>query len=114
MAVTITTRKAGDVTIVYIAGRITIGEGSIALRDTLRELFASGNAGVILNLSGVSNIDSSGIGELVSGFTTARHHGRSLKLLGLSKRVQDLLQMTGVYRIFEVYDDEARAISSFK
>lgn len=113
MALTITTRKAGDITIVSMVGRITLGEGSNAFRETLHELAATDTSGVVLNLGGVSNIDSSGIGELVSGFTTARNQGRALKLFALSKRVEDLLRMTGIYRILEIHQDEAQAIRSF-
>ena len=114
LALTITIRKAGSVTIASLVGRITIGVGSVTLRETFHELAAGDNPSVVLDMSGVSNIDSSGIGELVAGFTSARTQGRTLKLLSLSKRVEDLLQMTGVYRIFEVYRDEARAIRSFE
>jgi anti-sigma B factor antagonist len=96
-----------------VVGRITLGEASIAFRDTLHALAAESNSGILLNLSEVSNIDSSGIGELVSGFTTARTQGRTVKLVALSRRVEDLLKMTGVYRIFEIHQDEARALRSF-
>lgn len=108
-----TPRQVGDVTVIDAVGRITLGEGSSAFRDTIREMASAGNKKVLLNLSEVTYIDSSGIGELVSGFTTVTNHGGQLKLLGLTKRVKDLLQITKLYTVFEVFDDEAAAIRSF-
>jgi anti-sigma B factor antagonist len=96
-----------------VSGRITLGEGSSALRDALRDLVAKGNKKILLNLGDVSYIDSSGIGELVSGFTSVSNQGGQLKLLGLTKRVKDLLQITKLYTVFEVHDQEADAIRSF-
>ena len=113
MSVKLNTRQVGDVSVVDVAGRITLGEGTSALRDTLRGLVSKNQKKVLLNLGEVSYIDSSGIGELVSGFTTVTNHGGQLKLLGLNKRVKDLLQITKLYTVFEVYDDEAAAIRSF-
>lgn len=113
MSVKLTTRQVGDVTVVDAAGRITLGEGSSALREQIRELAANERRKILLNLADVSYIDSSGIGELVSGFTTVHNHGGSLKLLGLTKRVKDLLQITKLYTVFEVHDDEAAAVRSF-
>lgn len=113
MSVKLTTRQVGDVTVIDAAGRITLGEGSSAFRDTIRDLAAAGNRKILLNLGDVSYIDSSGIGELVSAFTTVTNHGGVLKLLNLTKRVQDLLQITKLYTVFEVHDDEATAVRSF-
>ena len=113
MSVKLTTRQVGDVTVIDAAGRITLGEGASSFRDTIRELAAKGDKKILLNLSDVSYIDSSGIGEMVSGFTTVTNHGGQLKLLGLSKRVKDLLQITKLYTVFEVFDDEAAAVRSF-
>jgi anti-sigma B factor antagonist len=113
MSLKITTRKAGDVTVVDLVGRITLGAGSTTLRESLLELSAGDNPRIVLNLSSVSNIDSSGIGELVSGYTTARGRGSSLKLAALPKRVEGLLDMTGVSRILEIHADEAGAVASF-
>ncbi len=113
MSVKMTTRQVGDVTVIDAAGRITLGEGASAFRDTVRGLAAKGDKKILLNLSEVSYIDSSGIGEMVSGFTTVTNHGGQLKLLGLSKRVKDLLQITKLYTVFEVFDDEASAVRSF-
>lgn len=113
MSVKLNTRKVGDVTVVDVSGRITLGEGSSALRDTLRDLTAAGNKKILLNLGEVSYIDSSGIGELVSGFTSVSNAGGTLKLLGLTKRVKDLLQITKLYTVFDVHEEEAHAIRSF-
>ena len=113
MSVKISLRQVGDVTVVDAAGRITLGEGAITFRDTIRDLAAKGNQKVLLNLGEISYIDSSGIGELVSGFTTVRNQGGALKLVGLTKRVQDLLQITKLYTVFDVYDDEGTAVRSF-
>ena len=113
MSVKLTTRQVGDVTVIDAAGRITLGEGSSTFRDTLRDLASSGHKKLLLNLGDVSYIDSSGIGELVSGFTTVTNHGGQLKLLNLTKRVKDLLQITKLYTVFEVYEDEAAAVRSF-
>jgi anti-sigma B factor antagonist len=113
MSVKLTTRQIGDVTVIDAAGRITLGEGSSTFRDTIKELTAKGHKKVLLNLGEVSYIDSSGIGELVSGFTTVSNAGGQLKLLKLTKRIQDLLQITKLYTIFEVFDDEATGLASF-
>ena len=113
MSVKLTIRQVGDVTVIDAAGRITLGDGASTLRDEIRDLSAKGDKKILLNLSEVSYIDSSGIGELVSGFTTVTNHGGQLKLLGLSKRVKDLLQITKLYTVFEVFDDEAAAVRSY-
>lgn len=109
----ITTRVEGEVTVVSPSGRITLGPGSGALRETLQQVSAAGNPKIVINLSLVSAMDSAGLGELVSGFTTARSRGGVLKLAAVPKRVEELLRMTGIYRIFEVHHDEAHAIRSF-
>ena len=113
MSVKLNTRQVGDVSVVDVAGRITLGEGSSALRDLLREMVGKGQKQILLNLGDVSYIDSSGIGELVSGFTTVTNSGGQLKLLNLNKRVKDLLQITKLYTVFDVHEDEAGAIRSF-
>ena len=100
-------------TIVDAAGRITLGEGSSAFRDTIKELVNKGHKKILVNLGDVTYIDSSGIGELVSGYTTVSNAGGQLKLLNLTKRVHDLLQITKLYTVFEVFDDEAKALASF-
>lgn len=113
MSVKLTIRQVGDVTVIDAAGRITLGEGASTFRDTVKDMAAKGNQKLLLNLSEVNYIDSSGIGELVSGFTTVTNHGGQLKLLGLTKRVKDLLQITKLYTVFEVFDEEAAAVRSF-
>lgn len=113
MSVKITNRQVGDVTVIDVSGRITLGEGSSALRDALRDIVAKGHKKILLNLGDVSYIDSSGIGELVAGFTSVSNQGGQLKLLGLTKRVKDLLQITKLYTVFDIFDDEASAIGSF-
>jgi anti-sigma B factor antagonist len=113
VSVKLTTRQVGDVTVIDVAGRITLGEGSSALREALRDLVSKNQKKILLNLGEVNYIDSSGIGELVSGFTTVTNSGGMLKLLNLNKRVKDLLQITKLYTVFDVHEDEAGAIRSF-
>lgn len=113
MSVKLNNRQVGDVTVLDAAGRITLGEGASMLRDAIKELTAKGETKILLNLSEVNYIDSSGIGELVAGFTTVSNAEGQLKLLGLSKRVKDLLQITKLYTVFEVFDDEAAAVRSY-
>jgi anti-sigma B factor antagonist len=103
----------GDVTVVDAAGRITLGEGASTFREKIRELVNNNSKKILLNLGDVTYIDSSGIGELVSGFTTVTNSGGQLKLVGLSKRVKDLLQITKLYTVFEAFEDEAQAVRSF-
>jgi anti-sigma B factor antagonist len=107
------TRQVDGITIVDLSGRITLGEGSVVLRDTIKDLLGKGQKKILLNLGDVSYIDSSGIGELVSAFTSVRNQGGELKLLNLTKKVHDLLQITKLYTVFDVKDDEAVAISAF-
>jgi anti-sigma B factor antagonist len=107
------TRQIDGVAVVDVSGRITLGEGSSSVRDSLRELIGKGEKKILLNLSEVSYIDSSGIGELVSAYTTISNQGGTLKLVGLTKRVKDLLQITKLYTVFDVHEDEAHAIRSF-
>jgi anti-sigma B factor antagonist len=111
--VKLTTRQVGDVTVIDAVGRITLGEGASSFRDMVRDLASRGHKKILLNLAEVSYIDSSGIGELVSGFTTVTNSGGQLKLLNLTKRVKDLLQITKLYTVFDVHEDEAAAIRSF-
>ena len=113
MSVKLNTRQVGDVSVVDVAGRITLGEVSSALRDAMRDMINKNQKKILLNLGEVNYIDSSGIGELVSGYTTVTNHGGQMKLLGLTKRVKDLLQITKLYTVFDVHEDEAAAIRSF-
>ncbi len=113
MTMKASTRQVDEVTIVDLSGRITLGEGSVVLRDTIRDVVAQGHKKILLNLGDVTYIDSSGIGELVSAFTSVRNQGGELKLLNLTKKVHDLLQITKLYTVFDIKDDEAQAISAF-
>jgi len=113
MSMKVSTRQVDGVTILDLSGRITLGEGSVTVRDTVRDLLAKGQKQILLNLADINYIDSSGIGELVSAFTTVRNAGGELKLLNLTKKVHDLLQITKLYTVFDVKDDETSAISSF-
>jgi len=113
MKMTASTRLVGGVTIVDLSGRIVLGEGSAGLRDLLRNLVSEGIKKILLNLRNVDYIDSSGLGELVSAFTSMRSQGGELKLLNLTKRVQDLLLVTKLYTVFDITDDEATSVKSF-
>ena len=113
MKMTASTRLVGGVTIVDLSGRIVLGEGSAGLRDLLRNLVSEGIKKILLNLRNVDYIDSSGLGELVSAFTSMRSKGGELKLLNLTKKVHDLLQITKLYTVFDVKDDEATAVKAF-
>jgi anti-sigma B factor antagonist len=108
-----TSRQVEGVAVVDMSGRITLGEGSVVLRDTIRDLIGNGQKKILLNLGDVTYIDSSGIGELVSAFTAVRREGGELKLLNLTKKVHDLLQITKLYTVFDIKDDEAAAIKAF-
>jgi anti-sigma B factor antagonist len=110
----VTTRQVDGVTILDLSGRITLGEGSVQLRDAIRDLLSKGSKLILLNLADVNYIDSSGIGELVSAYTTVRNQGGELKLLNLTKKVHDLLQITKLYTVFDVRDDETAAVKSFR
>ncbi len=113
MTMKTTSRQVNGVTIVDLSGRITLGEGSVVLRDMVRDLLGKGNKHILLNLADVSYIDSSGIGELVSAYTHVRREGGELKLLNLTKKVHDLLQITKLYTVFDIKDDEAQAVAAF-
>lgn len=113
MTIKLTVRQIGDVSVVDAAGRLTLGEGTNAVRDTVRDLVAGGNKKLVLNLAGITHMDSAGIGELVTGFTMAAASGGRLKLLGLTDKVRHLLELTKLISVFEVFDDEAAAVRSF-
>jgi len=108
------TRQVDEITVVDLSGRITLGEGSTVLRDTVRELLGRGQKKILLNLGDVTYIDSSGIGELVSGFTTVANQGGQLKLLSLTQKLRDLLTITKLLTVFDAYETEADALSNFK
>jgi anti-sigma B factor antagonist len=108
-----TTRQVGPVTVLDISGRITLGEGNVVLREIVRELADKGHKRIVLNLAEVHYVDSSGIGELVKAHTTLQNQSGQLKLTNLSQRMQDLLQLTRLSSVFDVYKDEQNAIASF-
>jgi anti-sigma B factor antagonist len=113
MKMTASTRQVGGATVVDISGRIELGEESAAVRDLVSKLLSNGHKQILLNLGDVNYIDSSGLGALVSSFTSARKQGVELKLLNLTDRVTDLMQMTKLHTVFDVRDDEAVAVKSF-
>jgi anti-sigma B factor antagonist len=113
MSVKLNTRQAGDVTVIDVSGRVVLGEGSSAIRDAMRDQTDKGNKKILLNMSDVSYIDSTGIGELVAGFTSATNAGGTVKLLGLTKHVKDVLLISKLYTVFEAHEDEAEAVRSF-
>jgi len=107
------TRQIQDVTVVDLSGQIKLGEGSSVLRDTVKDLLAKGHHKILVNLAEITYIDSSGIGELISAFTSVRNQGGELKLLHLTKKTHDLLQITKLYTVFDIKDDEAQALAAF-
>ncbi len=109
----IETRTVNDVTILDIHGKITIGEGSAEIRNRVRDLLQAGRKKILLNLGDVSYVDSSGIGELVSSFTTVTNQGGQLKLLSLTKKLRELLAITKLLTVFDTYDEESKAVASF-
>jgi anti-sigma B factor antagonist len=113
MPLKIASREVAHVTILDINGRIVLGDEIGDLRDAVRNLIAEGKKKIILNLSGVDYIDSSGVGELVGSFTTVRNSGGELKLLNLSQKVHDVLYVTKLYTVFDIKDDEFTAVRSF-
>lgn len=114
MALSIASREVDGVTILDLSGRITLGEGSVQLRDAIRDLTAKSVKNILLNLGDVNYIDSSGLGELVYALTSIKNHGGELKLLSLTKKVRDVLQVTKLYTVFDIKDDEASAVGSFR
>jgi anti-sigma B factor antagonist len=113
MPLKIEPRTVAHVTILDVTGRIVLGDEIGELRDAVRNLIAEGQKKIILNLAGVDYIDSSGVGELVSSYTTVRNAGGELKLLNLTQKVQDVLYVTKLYTVFDVREDEFSAVKSF-
>jgi anti-sigma B factor antagonist len=107
-------RQAGDVTILDLNGSVRMGEGAVALRNTIRSLIDGGKKKILLNLGSVKNVDSSGIGELIANYTTLTRDGGQLKLLNLTEKIQNLLVITKLLTVFDSFDDEAEALNSFK
>ena len=114
MSMKAVTRQVQEVTVVDLSGQIKLGEGSSTLRDIVKDLLSKGHKKILLNLGEISYIDSSGIGELISAFTSARNQGGEMKLLNLTKKTRDLLQITKLYTVFDIKDDEAQAIAAFE
>ena len=114
MSMKASTRQFEDITIVDLSGQIKLGEGSSTLRDIVKDLLSKGEKKILLNLADISYIDSSGIGELVSAYTSVRNQGGEMKLLQLTRRVKDVLAITKLLTVFDVHDDEAAAIAAFK
>ncbi len=109
----ITERKVGGVTVLDLKGKITIGVGDVALRQSVAEVLEAGGRNILLNMNGVTTMDSSGIGELVSTYTTVTNRGGKLKLLNLPSKVSDILQITQLITVFEVHENEDEAVASF-
>ena len=107
-------RQAGDVTILDMSGSVRMGEGAVTLRNSIRGLNEQGKKKILLNLAGVKNIDSSGIGELIANYTTISREGGQLKLLSLTDKIRDLLVITKLLTVFDSFDNEAEALSSFE
>ena len=113
MSLKMGTREVNGVTIIDLNGQITLGEASAALRAEILDQANNGSKKILLNLGEVSYIDSAGLGELTGSFTSVRNRGGALKLVNLTKRVHDLMQITKLYTVFDVYDDEKKALASF-
>jgi anti-sigma B factor antagonist len=114
LALKIASKEVGGVTVLALSGQIVLGEGSVQLRDSIRGLIGKGTKQILLDMGHVDYIDSSGLGELVSAFTTAKNQQANVKLLRLTRKVHDLLQLTKLYTVFDIYDDDASALASFK
>ena len=114
MSMVLNPRRLDDVVILDLSGRITMGEGTLILRDCIQKLLGAGDRKFLLNLADVDYIDSSGLGELVTSFTTVRNQSGHLKLLNLTRRVRDLLQITKLLTVFEAFDNEAEALKTLK
>lgn len=109
-----TCREVGDVAVIDFSGKITLGEGSAVLRKTVRDLVANGHRKILFDLSDVDYIDSSGIGEMVAAYTTVRSANGELKLVHLTRRVHDIMQITRLFTVFDVQVDESAALRSFR
>lgn len=114
MAFSLKTRKIGDVVLVDMSGRLSMGEATLLLRNTIRQFIEGGNVKFILNLGQVAHIDSAGLGELIATYTSVRNRQGDVKLLNLDKKAKDLLQMTKLLTVFDTYNDEAKALDALK
>ncbi|MBM3734577.1 MAG: STAS domain-containing protein [Acidobacteria bacterium] len=113
MSLQLNTRQVGDVTVLDASGKVTLGEGSAQFREKIKDLLNAGNKKILVNMADITYIDSSGLGELVSAFTSVANAGGAMKLLNLGKRVEDLLQITKLYTVFETFTEEPAAVRSF-
>lgn len=113
MSLKMRTREVNGIIVIDLTGQITIGEASAAIRDEVRDQLGQNFTKLLLNLADVTYIDSAGLGELTAAYTSVKNRGGALKLLCLTKRVHDLMQITKLYTVFDVYDDEKRALASF-
>ena len=113
MALTAKTRQVGNVAIVDLSGKVTLGENTGILRDELSSLLAQGKKNIVLNMKDVSYVDSAGLGELVGAYTTATNQGGAVKLLHMQSKMRDLMQITKLHTIFPAYEDEQAAVASF-
>jgi len=113
MAMKLSTRQADGVTVFDISGRVVLGEDTALLRNSVRELLAQGKKKILVNMGEATHIDSSGLGELVTSCVSVRKAGGDMKLLKLTKKVHDVLQVTKLYTVFDIYDDEGKALKSF-
>jgi len=114
MSAKITTRDVEGVTVLDVSGRITLGEGGVTLRDAIQEALATGTKKIVLDMGAVTYMDSSGVGELTGAYVSAKNRGSQLKLLHLTKRIDDLMQITKLATLFDIYTDEKDASASFK
>ena len=114
MSLKIASKEVSGVTVLTLSGQIVLGEGSVQLRDAIRGLIGKGTKNILLDMGNVDYLDSSGLGELVSAFTTAKNQHAEVKLLKLTKKVHGLLQLTKLYTVFDIFDDDASALASFK
>jgi anti-sigma B factor antagonist len=113
MSLKASSREIDGVIVIDLDGRITLGDGSALLRDLIRENLTKGHTKLLLNLAAISYLDSTGLGELVSGYRLVKSNGGELKLLSLNKKVSDLLQVTKLYAVFDIHNDESQAVASF-
>ena len=114
MSMNIKIRHIEGVTVMDLSGRITLGEGSVALREAVREALVAGSKKILLNVADVNYVDSAGLGELVGAYTSVKNAGGELKLLNISKKIKDLLVITKLVTVFEVKNDEKEAVASFR
>lgn len=114
MSVQVTAREVTNAVVLEVSGRVTLGAEGPSIQDSVRDLLAKGHKNILLDLSGVSYLDSSGLGQLVGSYATAVSKGGEIKLLNLNNKIYDLMQITKLYTVFGIYEDEDTAVKSFK